>query len=369
MVTAYKIAATVDLMEAGTRSWDVIVLGAGPAGSLAAAPDWPAMGPPCSSWTEPVPPRPKVCGGCLPSSRPCPLFLPWVLADWWNGAAPCRFPVWSWRFRASERVSSSGKGSFSREVFDAALLKAAIEAGEFVFCRKRTPISLPFAAQRVPLALNRKGQEAVARGRVVLGADGLGGGLLAGQADGRAGVAAGFAIRRGSHAAAEFPACFAPGTVYMACGKGGYVGLVRTEDGRLNIAAALDAAFVKRAGGLGSASAAILREAGFASIEGLATLSWHGTPMLTRHASRPATERVFLLGDAASYVEPFSGEGMAWAMNSAVAVVPFALRACREWHSSLVRQWSMRLPADDSQAAMGLPSDCQHPAATRTSPA
>jgi flavin-dependent dehydrogenase len=34
-----------------------------------------------------------------------------------------------------------------------------------------------------------------------------------------------------------------------------------------------------------------------------------------------------LIGDAAGYVEPLTGEGMAWAMATGTAVVPFALAA------------------------------------------
>jgi flavin-dependent dehydrogenase len=50
-----------------------------------------------------------------------------------------------------------------------------------------------------------------------------------------------------------------------------------------------------------------------------------------------------VLGDAAGYIEPFTGEGIGWAAASAAAVVPFAEQAVRQWQSSISRQWSESL--------------------------
>src|SRR5439155_14732807 len=64
-----------------------------------------------------------------------------------------------------------------------------------------------------------------------------------------------------------------------------------------------------------------------------------GTPALTRRAKALAGERWFAVGDAAGYVEPFTGEGMAWAVMSAAALAPIAARAVREWSFSHAREW------------------------------
>jgi flavin-dependent dehydrogenase len=48
-------------------------------------------------------------------------------------------------------------------------------------------------------------------------------------------------------------------------------------------------------------------------------LDWLGTLPLTRRTPRPAGHRVLVVGDAAGYVEPFTGEGMAWALATASA--------------------------------------------------
>jgi flavin-dependent dehydrogenase len=135
------------------------------------------------------------------------------------------------------------------------------------------------------------------------------------------------------------PAFFQPGTIYMACGEGGYVGLVRLEDGRLDIAAALDPRSIKSAGGLGKAAVRILGETGWPAIDCLEDLPWRGTPELTRRAPYLTEDRLFVLGDAAGYVEPFTGEGIGWAVASATAVAPLAARAVRAWDPALARRW------------------------------
>jgi 2-polyprenyl-6-methoxyphenol hydroxylase-like FAD-dependent oxidoreductase len=127
--------------------------------------------------------------------------------------------------------------------------------------------------------------------------------------------------------------------VYMATAAGGYVGLVRLEDDRLDVAAAFDAVFVRQCGGLGPAAEAILAETRWPAIAPLAMLPWKGTPALTRRAATRAGQRWFAVGDAAGYVEPFTGEGMAWAIRSAVALAPLAVRAAEHWSDSLAREW------------------------------
>jgi 2-polyprenyl-6-methoxyphenol hydroxylase-like FAD-dependent oxidoreductase len=115
---------------------------------------------------------------------------------------------------------------------------------------------------------------------------------------------------------------------------------VRLEDGRLDVAAALDAAWVKASGGPAPAAAAVLAEAGWPGIPGFDEVPWRGTPALTRTPTRRAAERLFVVGDAAGYVEPFTGEGMAWALAGGLAVAPLAERAARRWSPELARAWT-----------------------------
>ena len=98
----------------------------------------------------------------------------------------------------------------------------------------------------------------------------------------------------------------------MSVGGDGYAGLVRTADDRINIAAAIDPARLKK---LSAADviAKIRREAGCSTglEREIAAADWRGTSPLTRSPRCVAVDNVLLLGDAAGYVEPFTGDGMA----------------------------------------------------------
>jgi flavin-dependent dehydrogenase len=84
---------------------------------------------------------------------------------------------------------------------------------------------------------------------------------------------------------------------------------------------------------------ALLAEVGWPAIPDLDALGWRGTPALTRRTRRLAAERLFLLGDAAGYIEPFTGEGIAWALAAARAVAPLAARASEGWQPRLAWEW------------------------------
>jgi flavin-dependent dehydrogenase len=125
----------------------------------------------------------------------------------------------------------------------------------------------------------------------------------------------------------------------MAVGRHGYVGAVEVEGGRVNIAAAVDPAFLKSEPSAGRAIHTVLQEAGVGTGPAFDTVNWTGTIPLTRRLLRPAARRIFVLGDAAGYVEPFTGEGIAWAFAGAESVVPFVKRAVDSYDSSLEDEW------------------------------
>ncbi len=130
-----------------------------------------------------------------------------------------------------------------------------------------------------------------------------------------------------------------PGIIYMARGNGGYVGAVKLPDGRIDVAGALDPEAVKSSRGLANTAEKIWLEAGFASLPSWFESDWKGTPVLSSRYQRVSGKGIFLIGDAAGYVEPFTGEGIAWGLKTGWDVAPYIkatldgdMRACDAWN-------------------------------------
>ena len=111
------------------------------------------------------------------------------------------------------------------------------------------------------------------------------------------------------------------------------------NQGLLNVAGAIDRAYVQRSGRPSNAVKRILKESGFHVPDRLAAAGWQGTVPLTRRTVRPAGHRIFVIGDSAGYVEPFTGEGIAWALEDGATVGDFAVRGARNWTQSLENDW------------------------------
>jgi flavin-dependent dehydrogenase len=292
---------------------DALVIGAGPAGSVIAY-ALARRGCAVRLVDKAHFPRPKVCGCCvnLAAVRTLrKLGLGGVLAD----AVPLA-DVLIAAGRRSARVRLPGGAALSRDAFDVRLIRAAEAAG--VDFRE---------------GVTAKVDEVRDEARITVVASGLVGGGAQPEPGSRVGAGVGVP-------AADVPAFFSPGTIFMATGRGGYVGLVQIEGGKLDIAAAFDVAFLKQTGGPGPAAEAVLVEVGWPRIPDLAARPWKGTPALTRRANRLAGDRWFVVGDAAGYVEPFTGEGMAWAVMSAAALAPIAARGVHGWRNSLAAEWA-----------------------------
>ncbi len=125
----------------------------------------------------------------------------------------------------------------------------------------------------------------------------------------------------------------------MAVGKDGYVGMAPVEKGMINIAAAIDSVALQRSESIPALLASILHQCRLPVPEGWYEVDWHATPALTRQRRIVAGERLLLLGDAAGYIEPFTGEGMAWALQTAHLSATVVEKGCHQWSPSLAGQW------------------------------
>jgi len=308
---------------------DAVVVGAGPAGSVAAH-ELARAGADVLLLDRRPFPRWKVCGACLSPGAQAVLRaaglgeLPARL-----GAQPLREMVltggtWTARVRLGASVA------ISRRAFDSGLADAACRAGASFRSGARATLLADADAGATPirerpprLRLVCDGVEELIETSVVIDATGLGAGLGGGR--GRPAARPGSRVGLG--------AVFDPrvadiraGELHMAVGRSGYVGMVRLEDGCLDVAAAVDA-IALRGGAPETAVAAILAEAGGSPLEAQPIHGWRGTPPLTRWAPEGVVPGVYPVGDAAGYVEPFTGEGIAWAMADGLAVATYALRA------------------------------------------
>jgi flavin-dependent dehydrogenase len=319
-------------------TWDAVVIGAGPAGAVAAR-QLAARGARVLLVDKKSFPRPKVCGACLNGAALQ------VLESIGLGALPARLegvPLHAVRIGIAGRLHELPlpRGTaVSRSRLDEALAATAVDAGAMFLCDVRASVAEATDNSR-RVRLTRRDGETTVSARVVLAASGLGGiGTTEGlevqtRVEARSRVGSGCAV-------VEFPEFYRRGTIFMAVGQGGYVGLVRVEDGGLNAAAAFERRFLRNCGGPAAAAARVLSASGFPAVPALGEAEWRGTVALTRTTRPVAADRLFLIGDATGYVEPFTGEGMAWALMSALAVEDLAMRAVAGWDPALARSWTI----------------------------
>ncbi len=347
---------------AARHTWDVAVIGAGPGGAMAAR----ELARRCEQvllLDKQVFPRAKVCGCCLGGAAVR------VLEAVGLGELPARTGAPRLRefcvaaARQAARLPLFGGYAVSRARLDHALVGEAVRTGARWLSAARATVSPRSGAVRTLHVSHAQGQFTVAA-RAVVVADGLAGTALAELPEFASRVTPGSHI--GVCAIVESHRVGPPaGTIWMGCAAGGYVGLVRLEDGRLNVAGALAPGFLRDAGGPGPAVRRIFQSAGLDLPPALAGVRWRGTPELTRRRPTLARDRVFVVGDAASYVEPFTGEGMAWALAGGAAVADLAARAARQWQPELDVEWAHRHRA----ACAGRQQRCRWIAAALRRPA
>ncbi len=286
-------------------NWDIVVAGAGPAGTLAAR-NAAALGWRVLLVDRAMFPRDKVCGGYLGAGTLALLQqqnlgeLPYQL-----GGRPIQhFQLSGWNRRMILKLA--GGISLTRRTWDAALVEAASRQGAQFFPGTEVRLGNGIPSGREVWLRNNEGSRIRICARMVLMANGIGT---------RTEIKSGSENQRIGVSAHLPPQLFLPpGVLSMAYGKQGYVGMSENEQGGLNLAAAINPVLLRRLGTAAAAVAAILREAGHEIPEGLEHAGWQGTPPLSFRRRCLFGENVIYLGDAAGYIEPFTGEGMGWAL-------------------------------------------------------
>lgn len=337
------IGATLAFVEAGSVEWDAAVIGAGPAGALAAR-ELARAGASVLLVDKAAFPREKPCGCCLNPSAVG------VLRDVGLGDLARRCGAVETRTillacAGARATLPIGALALSRRALDSALVRSAVEAGASFLpgtCAFLQSSSSDGAAVLLSPAGTgdraRQPIEATVLARCVVVADGIGGTFLSNH------ETLGWRIRRGARiglqASVDGSPQYRTGILAMCIGQCGYAGAVRLEDGSLDVAAAIEPGFVRRLGGPAEAVGAIMRDAGAPAIESLESARWHGTPLLSRSRRRVQHGPIFVIGDAAGYVEPFTGEGMAWALASGAAVAPHVLERLRGRAMTAGRSWA-----------------------------
>ena len=330
------IPATLDFPDADRKLWDVIIIGAGPTGSLAAR-QLALAGAEVLLVDRMTFPRWKVCGCCL-SGRALSILKQVGLLEDLCAAGAISLNAFELQVHGQSLSLSLPSGlSLSRTQLDALLIHSAITAGAHFLPETEARLGSQNSDSQ-EVILNQLDELIRIRGKAVLVCEGLNPRLL-GRTDifsnlvdesSFIGAGAVTSVKRG-----EIP----EGTISMSVGRAGYVGAVLVEDNLLNLAAAINPAFLKEGTQIGTLIQQILEEAGCTLPVDVEQLRWQGTAKLTRKTSPVAAGRVLVLGDASGYVEPFTGEGMGWGFASAVACVPLVLAGLKHWDDSLAENW------------------------------
>jgi flavin-dependent dehydrogenase len=285
-------------------------------------------------------PREKVCGGCL-NAAAVEVLREIGIDSALGRAEPIDSVVWHVGRRSLE-LPIPREVAISRADLDAAIVLEAKRRGCEFLCGLSAML-LPGSAGDSfrTLKLQSADVTAVIRAGVVLACDGIGGTLLAGE------PWAGWHISPGawmgvSGTCETCPGEIFPGAIHMHVGNKGYVGMVRMIGSRGHLAASLDPAACRGAGGPVSLVREILASSGKALAADLDSLRIRGTGALTRRREHLGNNRVLAVGDACGYVEPFTGEGMAWAAIRAREVVKMLPVPAEPWPADLPARWRIR---------------------------
>ena len=321
------LRASVDPQGAVADPWDVVIVGAGPAGS-AAATVIATHGLRVLLLDRDNLPRPKVCGCCL-----SPLALSELDLLSHQSGSPLKSQI---RPLRKLTVASQGHaasvpyalgGVLSRISLDTQLAQRAVQngthwlpntralhwkdEGKFISLTTQTNNEVPYQirARRILLAA---GLHNAVRCSVNPTAEGR---YHRRPPNNRIGLGATLPATGGS---------LKPQHLIMAIGNGGYCGLIRLEDNTIDVAAAIHPSVLRQSKSPAKAlshllSRAFLRTDCPIDCTSLNNMPIRATPQLTHQTPPvdPGCRKLIRIGDAVGYIEPFTGEGIGWALMSA----------------------------------------------------
>ncbi len=317
MPASSDVAASTAAVSSDVELADVIIIGGGPAGAICGLALRRLGGDRVRRIViveREVFPRFKVCGCCLNGAAASVLAA--VDAEHLLAELDAQ-PLDQWRLACRGRQVSARLPTgwaLSRGRMDQALLALAQQRGVEIL----QPATARIVAETdhgIEVETTRAGDGGLTRWscRAVVLASGLAGGdqqrwlPWKSAPSGPIGVGANFAYGGDG---------YEPGVIYMGCADGGYAGVVRLENGDLDVAAAIyEPAGSQKNIPLGERIENIIQLSGLPPVAAPAGTHWKGTPRLQRQRI-PGRQRILAIGDAAGYVEPFTGEGMAWAMET-----------------------------------------------------
>ncbi|MFN7731249.1 MAG: FAD-dependent oxidoreductase [Pirellula sp.] len=338
---AGRVESTLTFSDAAAKEWDAMVIGAGVAGTtnalLLAKKGWRVLLIESKRF-----PREKVCGGCL-NGRAVGMLQQLGVYDALlragaiqltefhvqHGGLGCWWPI-------------PGLLSVRRSTLDTLLVQRAIDAGVSFLQETSATVSQDansnsdtlevFLKASNTAAESLRGQSATALARCVVVACGLSRSAIAHWSDWPSNVSPDARIGvqcivpleslQGRNDVWQRDCVGRPEVLHMLVGDTGYVGICRTDEDWIDVAAAIDPENLEGKQGLKERINALIRSCGWTDLPDFPNANWQSTPRLTRTTAIAARDRVYLVGDTLGYVEPFTGEGMSWALAGAFALAP-----------------------------------------------
>jgi len=328
-------------LSAITDEFDVIIAGGGPAGSAAAI---AALRAGCTVLVvdRGIHPRQKVCGCCL-----APAGIKVLAQLGASSVLDSAQKLSVVRLECGGQVMQmrrEGGVAIARDELDESLLDLVVEQGGIVLMGSVASFDVDGS-----VVVRQDKIVRTIRSRVRIAADGLQGTSLDGISKFEWRVSK--SSRMGFGATVDGAALdISREQILMSVHNGGYIGAVRLANGRIDIAAAAHPSVIRGAGGVAPLAAQWLGSH-VSTTTKFAGEQWRGTPFLTRRRMQLAYKDVLVAGDASGYVEPFTGEGMSWALatgsaagNHASAMI-LASASSKEWPiiaNRIVRSSRMR---------------------------